>query len=230
MHVATEPAAARHVDTFRHISAHSGRRRTPKVALGYAVMLALGAVVLAASSPATHDRLLQASSTDVPHLVHDPWFVLPASAVWMTGLAAYWLPFAVLAVAAVERMLGAAVTAALVLGVHTLATFASEGLLWARVAAGQMSAQSLHVLDVGPSYVVMAAVGAALVLAPRGRKALLLLLSLPVAASTCQGLATLRVDSVGHVMSLTLGAVGAVLATAAARPPAGPAIMVANSG
>ncbi len=231
--LAATATVARARRLLRHVPVRSGLRRPPKVALAYAAVLGLGALVLAATPPATRERLLDASSTDIPHLLHDPWLVLPASAVWVTGLAAYWLPFSMLAVAAVERMLGAAVTAALVLAVHTVATLASEGLLWARVAAGGLSAQSLHVLDVGPSYVVIAAVGAALVLAPRRRVLLLLTLSLPVLASSVQGLPALQVAAVGHVVSLTLGAAGAVLARALRAPaptPTPPSSLLAVGG
>ncbi|WP_194963183.1 rhomboid-like protein [Streptomyces eurocidicus] len=117
---------------------------------------------------ATVNQLLRDSSTDAAHLADQPIVVLVASALWVAGglYSAYGILFA-LVVSALERRVGAARTAGVFLLGHVLATLATELPVAGAVAAGRLPEASLHRLDYGISFGVMAATGALAVLLPR---------------------------------------------------------------
>jgi hypothetical protein len=184
------------------------RPRRPVVAVGYTAVLLLGAIALALCPADVRQWVLSSSSTDVAHLTRDPWFVLPLSALWVSVTTAllYWIPVAVLTIAAVETTIGTLLTLVVVVSVHVIATVVSEGLLALRVLLGAAAPASLEVVDVGPSYVVLAAAGAAFVLLPWRRAVLVVVLIAPILTATARGLPGLDVDAIGHVLSLVLGA------------------------
>lgn len=203
----------------RRRAAPEGRLRRPRrpfMAVGYTVVLVLGAVALALCPADVRQGVLSSSSTDIAHLTRDPWFVLPVSALWVSVTTAllYWIPAVVLTIAAVETTIGTLLTMVVVVSVHVVATVVSQGVLALRVLLGAATPASLEVVDVGPSYVVMAAAGAALVLLPRRRAALVVVLIAPILTVTAQGLPGLDVDAIGHVLSLLLGGGAAALIAA----------------
>ncbi|OLB80905.1 MAG: hypothetical protein AUI14_05210 [Actinobacteria bacterium 13_2_20CM_2_71_6] len=96
---------------------------------------------------------------------------------------------------------------------HVLGTVISEGILWYRVAHGALPDSYLHIRDVGPSYVVAAALVAGIAYATWPGRVLCAIGFLIVAPDLFGGLFQLEVSAVGHVcaMATALG-VGAVFA------------------
>lgn len=128
---------------------------------GYGVILLATALYTDLGDQATVDRLLRESSTDAAHLAEQPLFVLVASALWIAGgiYSFYGVAF-LLVVTALERRVGGARAAGVFLLGHVLATLATELPVAGAVAAGRLPAASMHRLDYGISFGLMACVGA----------------------------------------------------------------------
>ncbi|WP_308103617.1 rhomboid-like protein, partial [Streptomyces sichuanensis] len=200
-------------------AASAGRRRrafralrrllpSPKGApftLVYGLVLLGTAVYADLGDEATVNQLLRDSSTDAAHLADNPVFVLVASALWVAGglYSAYGVAF-VLVLTALERRVGGARTAGVFLLGHVLATLATELPVAGAVAAGRLPEASLHRLDYGISFGLMACVGALSgLLRPFGRWALL-----GVAGAMCAQDLIELVDplaSWGHPIALLTG-------------------------
>ncbi|MCF3102903.1 hypothetical protein IPZ58_15075 [Streptomyces roseoverticillatus] len=127
----------------------------------YALVLLATAIYTDYGDEATVNQLLRESSTDAAHLAEQPLVVLLASALWIAGglYSLYGILF-VLVVSALERRTGGARTAGVFLLGHVLATLATELPVAGAVAAGRLPEASLHRLDYGISFGVMACVGA----------------------------------------------------------------------
>jgi len=100
-----------------------------------------------------------------------------------------------------------------------IGTLVSEGILDYRVAHGTLPESSRFIIDVGPSYVVVAAIAAAILYGgwgARGAAALDLAL-LVFVGDIFSGLGHLDVAAVGHATALAAGAAGATLAVAHRR-------------
>ncbi|MGW2720968.1 rhomboid-like protein [Streptomyces sp. NPDC001492] len=127
----------------------------------YAVVLALTTLITTYAAPSLVDTLLQASSTDVAHLVQTPVLVLLASALWIAGgLASPYVICFLLVLTALERRIGGARTAVVFLLGHVLATLATEVPIGLAVLVGHLPDSSLHRFDYGISFGVAASVGA----------------------------------------------------------------------
>ncbi len=137
----------------------------------YALVLLATAIYTDYGDEATVNQLLRESSTDAAHLAEQPLVVLVASALWIAGglYSLYGILF-VLVVSALERRTGGARTAGVFLLGHVLATLATELPVAGAVAAGRLPEASLHRLDYGISFGVMACIGAlAGLLGPRAK-------------------------------------------------------------
>ncbi|WP_438828653.1 rhomboid-like protein [Streptomyces klenkii] len=137
----------------------------------YALVLLATAIYTDYGDEATVSHLLRESSTDAAHLAEQPLVVLLASALWIAGglYSLYGILF-VLVVSALERRTGGARTAGVFLLGHVLATLATELPVAGAVAAGRLPEASLHRLDYGISFGVMACIGAlAGLLGPRAK-------------------------------------------------------------
>ncbi|MEU3651632.1 rhomboid-like protein [Streptomyces sp. NPDC032161] len=128
---------------------------------GYLLVLAATSLFMTYADPHTVDELLSASSTDVAHLGRTPLLVLGASALWVVdGFASpYVLGFAFV-LTALERRIGGWRTAGVFLLGHVVATLATEIPVGLSVVAGHLPRSSLHRLDYGISFGLMASVGA----------------------------------------------------------------------
>ncbi|MEU4498250.1 rhomboid-like protein [Streptomyces sp. NPDC023998] len=111
--------------------------------------------------PATVSSLLRGSSTDVAHLADTPLLVLGASALWVAGgLASPYAVAFLFVLTALERRIGGWRTAGVFLAGHVAATLATEVPVAVWVVTGQLPASSLHRLDYGISFGLMASIGA----------------------------------------------------------------------
>ncbi|MFF3320686.1 rhomboid-like protein [Streptomyces sp. NPDC002889] len=142
---------------------------------GYALVLIATSLFTAYADPGTVAALLRDSSTDVAHLAHNRLLVLVASALWVAGGPAspYTVMF-VFVLTALERRVGGQRTAGVFLFGHVTATLATEIPVGLSVAAGRLPDSSLHRLDYGISFGLMACTGAlAVLLSPPPRTVLL---------------------------------------------------------
>ncbi|MFI6641297.1 rhomboid-like protein [Streptomyces sp. NPDC050504] len=155
--------------------------------------------------PDTVSALLRASSTDAAHLAETPSLVLLASALWVAGglASAYGLAF-VFVLTALERRIGGLRTAGVFLLGHVAATLATEVPVGISVLTGHLPASSLHRLDYGISFGLLASLGALTgLLGRRPRTAVLAVVALVLG----QDLVALvdPLASWGHPMALLSG-------------------------
>jgi hypothetical protein len=170
-----------------------------------------------------HDRaaLLRWASTNVHNLQHDPVGCMIISAFFPEGSARAWPALIALALFGANRALGNARTAAVCAAGHVIGTLVSEGILDFRVMHGFLPESSRYIIDVGPSYVVVAAIAAAILYGGwlARAAAVLDLVLLAFAGGIFSGLGDLDVGAVGHVTALAVGALGATLAVRQLRLP-----------
>jgi hypothetical protein len=157
--------------------------------------------------PTRRLAVLADSSTDVAHLEHVPWLVLPASSIWSGDDIGWWIAATLLCLCALELAHGP--IAALVTGAvaHVAGTLVSEGLIAVRIAAGQVSSSAQHILDVGPSYIV-AACAAAVVASPRTPRTVRVLCALtfvPLFITAFDFTDAGQVATTGHAVAISVG-------------------------
>ena len=163
-----------------------------------------------------HDQavLVRWASTSVDNLEHDPVLCLVVSAFLPVESLAAWPALIALALFGANHVLGNRRAAVLCAAAQVAATVVSEGIVAYRVHAGALPAADRYLVDVGPSYVVAAAIAVAVVSGPwlaRGA-ALADLAVLVFAGHIFAGFSQLQVAAVGHVTALAAGAVaGAAL-------------------
>ncbi|MGW2182412.1 rhomboid-like protein [Streptomyces sp. NPDC001732] len=128
---------------------------------GYLMVPVATSLFMEYADPGTVSAVLRTSSTDVAHLGERPLLVPVASALWVVGglTSPYVLGFA-LVLTALERRIGGWRTAAVFLLGHVVATLATEIPAGLSVVAGHLPESSLHRLDYGISFGLMASVGA----------------------------------------------------------------------
>ncbi|MFE9402402.1 rhomboid-like protein [Streptomyces sp. NPDC006530] len=135
-------------------------RSTP-FAFGYVVLLLATSLFSEYGDPDTVSALLRGSSTDVAHLSTTPVLTIFASALWIAGgMASPYAMVFLFVLAALERRIGGWRTAGVFLLGHVVATLATEGPVALSVLAGHLPESSLHRLDYGISFGLMATVGA----------------------------------------------------------------------
>jgi len=152
------------------------------------------------------------ASTNVANLEHEPVLPLLLSAFVAPGYLLTWPVLIALALFGANRAVGNARIVLVCLAAHVIGTVVSEGIVAYRVDAGQLSAASRHLTDVGPSYVVVAAVVVALALGTWLARALaaadLVILVFP--GDIFGGLSQLDVAAVGHLTAMLTAAAAAV--------------------
>ena len=181
----------------------------PRVAVAYAVVLLGTNIWLETSSPAYEHRILLSMSTDLWHLSHDPWVVVPGSAFFTTGGLPYAIAGALVSIGLLEREAGLLITLLVAVSAHLVGTAVSEGVLAVRVATQDAPNTARHAIDVGPSYILVAC--ATSVIAWRN--------AWPVSRVVCAlGLAPIfvftawripygDVDAVGHLTAACVGVI-----------------------
>jgi len=149
----------------------------------------------------------------VANLEHEPVLPLLLSAFVAPGYLLTWPVLIALALFGANRAVGNARIALVCLAAHVIGTLVSEGIVAYRVDAGQLSAASRHLTDVGPSYVVVAAVVVALALGTWLARALaaidLVILVFP--GAIFGGLSQLDVAAVGHLTAMLTAAAAVIL-------------------
>jgi hypothetical protein len=152
--------------------------------------------------------LLRWAGTSVHNLGHHPLGSLVASAFFPDSSFAVWPILIGLAMFPANSVLGNLRTALTCAAGHIVGTGVSEGIVAYRVAHGALPAADRFLLDVGPSYVVVAAIAVALLYGgwlARAAAGLDLLL-LVIVGQIFAGLGHLEVAAVGHLTALITGA------------------------
>lgn len=185
----------------------------------YGLVLIATALYADFGDEATVNQLLRDSSTDAAHLADRPLVVLVASALWIAGgwFSFYGLAFAPI-LGALERRVGGLRTVAVFLLGHVLATLATELPVAGAVAAGSLPAASLHRLDYGISFGLMACLGALAGLLSHSWKWTLLSLAALMCAQDLIEFAD-PLASWGHPIALLTGVACQVLLRDSVRGP-----------
>jgi hypothetical protein len=173
-------------------------------AVGYAAGLALGALLLDLQPAATRTRWLGWASTNLANATTHPLRALVASAFVTEGDVGWWVPLALVALGTVGATFGAWRTGVLVGAAHVLGTVVSEGIVAYRMATGDLPPSYRFVVDVGPSYVVVAALAAGIAYAHWPGRVLCALGFAVLAPSLFGGLFQLEVSAVGHVSAIVV--------------------------
>jgi hypothetical protein len=176
-------------------------------ALLYPLALRVTTWVLAAQPTARQRAWLDYASTSLDNLADHPVPAMVLSAVLTDGEVWPWVALAAVGVWAAGRQLGGLTVLGLAFAVHVLATAVSQGLVAYRIAAGALPPSARQLLDVGPSYLVTAALVMGAAFGYRWLR-LASALGLGVLLPTLlDGLTSLEVSAVGHVASMVLGLV-----------------------
>jgi hypothetical protein len=191
------------------------RRRIPTLLTRYAVAWAyLAGVILAeifysALSHRDQSALLGWASTNVVNLRHDPLGSLVTSAFFPATSLAAWPVLVALAMFGANRVLGNWRTALVCAAGQVVGTLVSEGILGYRIAHGLRPAADRYIIDVGPSYVVAAAIVVAILYGswPPRVAATIDLAILVFVGQIFSGLTSLDVAPVGHVTAMVTAAV-----------------------
>ena len=158
--------------------------------------------------------VLRWASTSVHNLEHHPVGCLVLSAFLPTGFLATWPFLIALAMFGANHLLGNWRTFLTCAAGHVIGTLVSEGIVAYRVADGTLPAADRYLIDVGPSYIVVAAIAVGLLWGSwliRAAAALDLALLIFV-GQIFAGLSHLGLAAVGHLTALITGAVvGSVL-------------------
>lgn len=170
-------------------------------------------IVYARLTPPARNAFSAWASTSVVNLEHNPVLTLVVSAFVGQGDYVAWPALIALALFGANHALGNMRTFLICLAGNVIGSLVSEGIIAYRVDAGQLPASYRHLIDVGPSYVVMAAIVVALL---RGgwlaRVAAAFDLGILVfIGNIFGGLSSLHVAAVGH---LTAGVTAAACVAA----------------
>ncbi|WP_433467796.1 rhomboid-like protein [Spirillospora sp. CA-128828] len=183
----------------------------------FAAMWAVQVLIL---PPGGRHAVIAWASTNLANLAVNPVGTMIASAFVAEGSQGVLLVAAAIGLFPITRRFGNLRAVVLVAASHVLGTLVSQGIALVRLEAGLLSDSIRTIPDVGPSYVLCAALVAAF-LYGRGRVRRLLALAgwcalVPV---LLDGLFTLEIAAVGHLVAMLTGAlVGGLLLLLERRP------------
>ncbi|MFG1999120.1 rhomboid-like protein [Spirillospora sp. NPDC048911] len=200
-------------------------RRYP-VPLAFLSVFGLVWLVQAMLSPDASAGLVGWASTNLSNLSVNPIGTIVASAFVAEEAHAVLMVVLAIGIFPVARRFGNLRTMVLIAVAHVLGTVVSQGIAFVQLQLGHLSDSIRTMPDVGPSYVLSAALVATVLYGP-GRWPRLLALAgwCALAPFLFEGLLVLDVAAVGHVVAMLAGAVvGALLfrreRRGAPRPPA----------
>ncbi|TDD82175.1 hypothetical protein E1293_17150 [Actinomadura darangshiensis] len=191
--------------------AFARRYPMPLTFLGlFAAMWLVQALIL---PPGARHAVIAWASTNLANLAVNPVGTMVASAFVAEGSQGVLLIAAAIGLFPITRRFGNLRAVVLVAAAHVAATLISQGIALVRLEAGLLSDSIRTIPDVGPSYVLCAALVAAF-LYGRGRVRRLVPLAgwCALAPVLLAGLRTLDIAAVGHLVAMLTGAlVGGLL-------------------
>jgi hypothetical protein len=194
-----------------------------------------------ALEPAGRRAFVAVTATNLANLRTDPLGTLVASAFVSETVPWLWVAFAIVGLFPLAHRFGNLRALLLLFAAQVIGTLISEGLLEWRISTGVVPASMRLLDDVGPSYVIAAALAATIVYGAEpavrtGRRGHWLFDRVPsrwwrvlaavglivIAPSLFEGLDRLEVAAVGHVVAITTSVlVGLRLRSSESRPAAG---------
>jgi hypothetical protein len=178
-------------------------------ALTFLALLVVTEIAVAVLPPVRQAGVAAWASTSVTNLQHHPAGALVASAFVNADHPLVWPALASMGLFGADRVLRPARAAVLCVLAHVAGTLISEGIVAYRVRAGGLPSAALSQVDVGSSYVVVAALVVAVLAGTWPARTVALAGLLTVLPFLFAGLSRLEVSAVGHTVSLAIGAVGA---------------------
>jgi hypothetical protein len=180
--------------------------------------------------PAGRQSLVAWAATDLANLKSDPVGCLVASAFVAQQSPWIWLVIGAVALVPLVRRIGNVRALVLVAAAHVIGSLISEGILGVQISMGAEPASMRYLDDVGPSYVMVAAL-VAVILYCHGRLwrigALACLIAL--VPHLFSGLSHLAVAPVGHLVAMLVGAaLGWVFTRTSPAPAALPVASAAS--
>jgi hypothetical protein len=166
------------------------------------------------ASPGSRLAAARWASTSVHNLHAHPVAAMVASAFVPTSWPTAWPALIAVALVASCSVLGSWRTLVVCAAGHVIGTLVSEGIEDYRILHGTLPASARFLIDVGPSYIVVAALAVAILYGgwlARG-VALLGLALLAFVGDIFSGLDHLAVSAVGHVTALATGVIAGSLA------------------
>jgi hypothetical protein len=188
-------------------------RRYPVPLIFLAVFGLVSAVQAFALSAQDREELIGWASTNLANLAVHPVGAMVSSAFISEDSSGVLLVISAVGLFSIVRRFGNLRSMMLIVLAHVVGTVVSQGIVFVRLEAGQLSSSVRTLPDVGPSYVVAAALVAAILYGPgRWPRVLALVCWCGLAPYLFQGLFALDVAAVGHVVAMFTGAlVGAML-------------------
>ncbi|MCW2918426.1 MAG: hypothetical protein JWN52_6494 [Actinomycetia bacterium] len=198
-------------------------RRYP-VPFGYlAGLTVVSAIYVQVLSPEAQRSFVAWASTNLNNLSWNPVGTLVVSAFIAEDSVIAWLIVGSIALFPLARRFGNRRATLLIGGAHVIGTLLSQGLLAWQMAVGSVPESARGDIDIGPSYVVAAALVAVILYGPsRWSRALALVGWIALVPTLFEGLTSLEVSGVGHFVSMVTGALigGVFVAREKARRPA----------
>jgi hypothetical protein len=173
-------------------------------ACAYLTCFILTGLVYVLLSPSAQDTLTAWASTSVANLEHEPVIPLVLSVFIIPGFSWSWPVLIALAMFGANRAVGSLRIALICAAGQVAGTALSEGMVAYRVDAGQLPVADRHLVDVGPSYVVVAAIVVAILAGTWLTRALAALdfVLLTFGGDLFGGLSQLDVAAVGHLTAM----------------------------
>jgi hypothetical protein len=203
------------------VVARTARRllsRRYAVAWLYLGVYSLLAVIYAFLTSREQAGLVAWSSTNLVNLRHNPAGSLLASAFIPGNPWIAWVVLGATGLFTVNGLLGNVRTALLLLSGQVLGTLLSEGIVGYKVDHAMLPASARTIVDVGPSYIVVCALVAAILYGSRLQRVAAGASFAVLAPHIFRGITHLDVTAVGHLTAVTTGAVlGALLRRGARR-------------
>jgi hypothetical protein len=178
------------------------------VAWGYLAGLAAGCLVYGQLTAPAQAAFTTWASTSVANLEHEPVGPLVVSAFIAPGYLLLWPVLAALALFGANRALGNAGTALVCAAGQVIGSLVSEGIVGYRVDAGLLPVTDRHLVDIGPSYVVVSAIVIALICGTWLVRAMAVadFAILVFGGQIFSGLSHLQVSAVGHLTAMLTAA------------------------
>ena len=179
------------------------------VATTFVLLVLTGEVITVVLTPRQAGVLRQWVSTNVANLHYHPVQALVLSAFLAVRAPIAWLAIIAFAMFGANRALGN-LRLVLVCGAgHVIGTAVSEGIVAYRVGHGRLPASYAHLIDIGPSYVVVSAIVVAVLSGSRLVRAgaLTALGALIFIGHIFRGLTSLDVAAIGHATAAVTAAV-----------------------